>query len=84
MIIYNFKCSLNKISDIGINTVKPYKKKINLYNYVVDLKQALNEIKEYITKTIIYEDLGDGYCYNCDEYDEKVLLQIIDKALGDE
>lgn len=45
-------------------------------------KSVIDEIREYITKTIVYEDLGDGYCYNCDEYEEEEFLQIIDKVLG--
>ena len=67
------------ISENKLLAMQELSKRENREN--TNLKQALNEIREYITSHIIYEDLGDGYCYECDEYDEEEFLQIINKAL---
>lgn len=58
--------------------------RMNLYNYVIDLKQALNEIKEYVK--------SDKALIGCDENDKELflrdyiccnkILQIIDKVGG--
>lgn len=54
--------------------------KMNLYNYIIDLKQALIDIKEILRK---YDFKNNRYYKTRLIEDNNKMLQIIDKVLGE-
>ncbi len=83
--IYSLQQEIQQLKEEKNHMSHNYTKYIQERDKQLDkYKEVIEEVREYITNTVVYEDLGDGYSYNCDKYEEEKLLQILDKArVGD-
>lgn len=84
------KATINCFKELADNP-KGFFEKYELqskYNNVLkentNLKQALNEIREYVNNHRLFDNLTEEPYYLKERTSGRSILQIIDKALGDE